>query len=87
MKRSRRWPSPERLEDELGDLLFAVTNLSRHLKVKPESALRRANRKFERRFRQVELRVRAQDLELDDCTLAELDAHWDAVKQMERAEK
>ncbi|MEE4184736.1 MAG: nucleoside triphosphate pyrophosphohydrolase [Gammaproteobacteria bacterium] len=70
-------------EEELGDLLLAITSLARHLRIDPEQALRRANRKFERRFRAVEARVRALDKDWNDCTLAELEALWDAVKRTE----
>ncbi len=74
----------ELLEEELGDLLFAVANLSRHLRVDPESALRRANAKFERRFRHMEqaLAERGQRLEAVDFDARE--AAWEAAKRHER---
>ncbi len=70
----------DRLEDELGDLLFAVTNLARHLKIDGETALRRANAKFERRFRQVESDLTAQGRSLNEASLNEMEAAWQAVK-------
>ncbi|MGF1687705.1 nucleoside triphosphate pyrophosphohydrolase [Photobacterium japonica] len=76
-------PKQERIEEEMGDLLFAVANFSRHVAVKPEVALQRANQKFERRFRQVEKTVLEQGKQLEDCSLAELDQVWDAVKRSE----
>jgi nucleoside triphosphate diphosphatase len=70
--------TPEALEEEIGDLLFAVTNWSRHLGVDPEAALRSANAKFERRFRAIELRGGDDFASL---SLAEKEALWVAVKQ------
>ncbi|WP_372881548.1 nucleoside triphosphate pyrophosphohydrolase [Psychromonas sp.] len=71
----------ERLEDELGDLLFANVNLVRHLKCNPEQVLRKANHKFEQRFRQVEQTVLKQGKKMSDCSLTDLDAIWDLVKE------
>ena len=69
-----------RAEDEVGDLLFAVANLARKLGVEPESALRRANDKFTRRFEAVERRVADQGRSMKDATLDELDREWNQVK-------
>jgi len=77
-------PNQGKIEEEVGDLLFAVANLSRHLNVKPESALQRANKKFERRFREVEKNVLEQGKHFDECSLEMLDEEWDKVKQRER---
>ncbi|PSW04711.1 nucleoside triphosphate pyrophosphohydrolase [Photobacterium lipolyticum] len=73
-----------KVEEEMGDLLFSVVNLSRHLQVKPEQALQRANKKFERRFREVEKNVLEQGRHIDECSLEMLDAEWDKVKERER---
>lgn len=70
----------ERIEDELGDLLFANVNLVRHLKCNPEQVLRQANSKFEKRFRLVELEVLNQGRLVTDCSLSELDEIWNQVK-------
>jgi len=75
---------PDALEDELGDLLFATVNLARHLKQDPENALRRANRKFERRFRFIEQALRDGGRPIEDCTLDELDALWGEAKRQEK---
>jgi MazG family protein len=75
----------ERLVDELGDLLFAVANLARHLGVDGEAALRQANRKFERRFRAVETALRAAGRGLDDASLDEMEELWQRAKAAERA--
>jgi MazG family protein len=66
--------------EELGDLLFAVVNLARHLGVDPETALRSATAKFRQRFRAMEAMAAAEGVELGSFDLAGLDALWDEVK-------
>jgi MazG family protein len=75
---------PARLEDELGDLLFAVVNLARLGGVHPSTALSRASTKFERRFRGVEKRAAGRGLTLETAGLEALDAIWDEIKREER---
>ena len=74
---------PDKIEEELGDLLFATVNLARKIKVEPEVALRRATGKFSRRFQQLEVALKERDRKLEDCTLAEMDAVWDEIKKQE----
>jgi tetrapyrrole methylase family protein/MazG family protein len=74
----------QKLTEEAGDLLFSVVNYCRFLDVDAESALEGTNKKFSRRFREVERRVREQGRNLKACTLAEMDAIWDNVKEDER---
>lgn len=69
-----------RIANEIGDLLFTCANLARHAKVDPEQALRRANAKFERRFRQIEELLRQRGKTPEDASLEEMDALWDEVK-------
>jgi ATP diphosphatase len=69
---------------EIGDLLFAVVNLARHIKADPESALRACNEKFTRRFASIERALAAQGKRPQDATLAEMDALWDAAKAEEK---
>ena len=79
--------SPERqdaLEDEIGDLLFVAMNLARKAKVDPGTALRRANAKYERRFRQMEALARANGREFGALSLDEQSALWNAAKRIER---
>lgn len=71
------------LEDELGDLLFVCVNLARFMKVNPEQALKRTNHKFEARFRAIESRLADEGRDMDDETLAALDAIWQQVKGVE----
>ena len=73
------------VKEELGDLLFAVANLARHLKVDAESALEGTTAKFARRFRAVEAAAKAEGRDLRAMTLGEMDALWDAAKAQERS--
>jgi ATP diphosphatase len=75
---------PQAIAEEIGDLLFVVVNLARHLKVDPENALRAANGKFERRFRFIEQALRDAGRSPESCDLEELDALWDAAKKAEQ---
>ncbi len=75
----------ERLEDEVGDLLFVVVNLARHLEVDPESALRHTNAKFERRFRAMEDRFAAERRDMAKESLEVLEAAWQTVKAAEKS--
>jgi len=72
-----------RLVDEAGDLLFVAVNVARFLGVDPETALRHSNRKFERRFRYVEAKIKGQGRELKEASLVEMDALWDEAKKLE----
>jgi ATP diphosphatase len=72
-------------KEEVGDLLFAVVNLARHLGVEPESALRDANAKFERRFRYIEKAVRKEGKALGEEELSRLDQLWNEAKTNEKA--
>lgn len=74
------------LEMEAGDLLFAVVNYLRHLRVDPEIALTRATEKFQKRFRKVEKLVYLSEREFEQLTLNELDEFWDKVKLEENNE-
>ena len=67
-------------EAELGDVLFAVSNLARHLSIAPEQALMQTNVKFRRRFAYIETQLREREVCLTDCTLQELDQLWDDAK-------
>src|SRR5271165_6889584 len=73
-----------RLEDEVGDLFFVLVNIARYLDLDPESALRKTNRKFRRRFEYLEGRLREQGRKPADASLDELEALWQESKQQER---
>lgn len=70
--------------EELGDLLFSVVNLTRHLDVDPETALRSANQKFERRFRKLEQRLKSTGKSIEALTIKDLNAVWDELKSEEK---
>ena len=72
------------IDEEMGDLLFVMANLARHLNVDPEAALRSANTKFTRRFRSIEAALAAKGKRPDQSDLAEMDGLWDAAKLAER---
>jgi nucleoside triphosphate diphosphatase len=71
-------------EDEIGDLLFVVANLARHLKVDPEAALRRTNAKFTRRFHHIEAELAAKGIKPGDASLNDMEALWLEAKAKER---
>ncbi len=73
----------KKMNEELGDLLFAVVNLARHLDVEPEQALAAANEKFQRRFHYIEQQLAAAGLLPNDVGLARLDALWNEAKRHE----
>ena len=81
LKRAIESKNEEAIEDEIGDLLFAVVNLSRKSKIDAESALQAATDKFVRRFNLLEDELNARGKKLGDVNLQELDAIWDAVKR------
>lgn len=70
----------EQIAEEIGDLLFAVVNLSRFLKLDSEDLLRKSISKFVNRFKKVEMRVASSGKKIEDCTLKELDGIWDKIK-------
>jgi MazG family protein len=72
-----------KVAEEFGDLLFAMANLARHLKLDPEDALRAANAKFVRRFKAIEAGLRAQGRTLEEASLDEMEALWQEAKKAE----
>ena len=71
----------DKIEEELGDLLFAVVNVCRLSKIDAEEALTRANNKFVGRFRALEEELTVQGKDFSDCTMAEMDTIWDEIKK------
>ena len=72
--------SPERAEDEFGDLMFALINYARFKNINPETALERTNQKFTRRFQYLEQQAKEAGKQLGDMTLAEMDVFWNEAK-------
>ena len=79
-------PTDPRIAEELGDLLFVIANVARHLSIDPETALRAANTKFTRRFAHIEARLAEAGKQPADSTLDEMDALWDEAKGLEKGE-
>ncbi|HEY9115942.1 MAG TPA: nucleoside triphosphate pyrophosphohydrolase [Bacteroidales bacterium] len=75
--------NPEKMEDEFGDLLFALVNYSRYIGINPEDALERTNKKFIRRFQFIETETAKDGKSLVDMTLEEMDEYWVKAKQFE----
>jgi nucleoside triphosphate diphosphatase len=73
----------ERLVDELGDILFVIANLARHLRIDPKVALKHANEKFSRRFREMEQQLNQDYPQQTSYSLALMDKIWEQVKQAE----
>ena len=75
---------PKKTQEELGDLLFAVASLARHLGIEPEAALTDANLKFTRRFHHVEARCREDGLTVSEAGMDRLDAYWNEVRARDK---
>jgi NTP pyrophosphatase (non-canonical NTP hydrolase) len=73
-----------RLEEEVGDLFFVLVNIARYLSLDPESALRKTNRKFRRRFQWMEQRLHENGNTLEDSSMDELESLWQQAKQQEK---
>jgi tetrapyrrole methylase family protein / MazG family protein len=83
LKEALKSGNRDEMEDELGDIIFMVVNLSRFMKVNPEDAHRKTISKFIRRFRHIEMKAAEQGRELSDMTLEEMDRLWDEAKKTE----
>lgn len=75
--------TPDDIEDEFGDVLFVLANLTRYYKINPEIALNRANRKFISRFTYIEEQLKQQEKDINEATLEEMDAYWNQAKERE----
>lgn len=85
LREALREGKPDRVQDEMGDLLFALVNISRHVHTDPELALRSTNTKFRRRFRHIETEIDKKNKDLAAVDLQEMEDLWQAAKQLERA--
>lgn len=81
LKEAVNQESRDRIEDELGDLLFAVVNLSRFKKINPEIALLRTINKFKKRFRYIERSLKEENKDINKVSLEELDRYWNQAKE------
>jgi len=72
----------EHIEAEFGDVLFSLINYARFLKINPENALERTNKKFMKRFQYLEAKAKAMNKSLHDMSLAEMDVYWEEAKQL-----
>jgi uncharacterized protein YabN with tetrapyrrole methylase and pyrophosphatase domain len=74
----------DRLEDEVGDLFFVLVNIARYLSLDPESALKKTNRKFKRRFQWMEAQLGAAGRQAQQASMEELESLWQQSKQLEK---
>ncbi len=81
LDQARQDRDPEAMAEELGDLLFTLVNLARHLQINPETALRGSTRKFQNRFRRMETRLHQVGQSVETATLAQLEALWQETKR------
>ena len=72
----------DEIADETGDIIFSIVNLSRHLGIEPEQALRRSNKKFINRFKYMERTLKEQGRDITKATLAEMDGLWEEAKEV-----
>ena len=77
----------DKIEDELGDLLFAVVNLSRFKKINPEIALLRTRKKYKKRFKYIEEMVEKEDEDINEVSLKKLDSYWNQAKEKNNRRK
>ena len=77
---AKEFETQERINEEFGDLMFALVNLGRHLKVDPEEALKKANKKFITRFKFIEDEIKSQGRNLEDTSLEEMEQLWQSAK-------
>ena len=81
LKEAQHQKNNDHIEEEIGDVLFSIVNLSRFLDISADNALRRTNRKFINRFKNVEEGIKAKGKEMEDATLEEMDIIWNESKK------
>ncbi len=84
---AKEFETQERINEEFGDLMFALVNLGRHLKVDPEGALKKANKKFVTRFKFIEDEIKSQGRNLEDTSLEEMEQLWQSAKNTDSSNR
>ena len=84
---AKEFETQERINEEFGDLMFALVNLGRHLKVDPEEALKKANKKFITRFKFIEDEIKSQGRNLEDTSLEEMEQLWQSAKNTDSSNR
>ena len=84
---AKEFESQERIKEEFGDLMFSIVNLGRHLKVDPEEALKKANKKFITRFKFIEDEIKSQGRNLEDTSLEEMEQLWQSAKNTDSSNR